>query len=289
MSKNNPIQRRIQAESFRRFAECTFGQKNFGWQAVLYTALLFIAGGWLPNGIADFVKYLTGDWSLWVFNYQLSGSVAILIYFGVLLSKVVHSPGKIEVSNYPPEPVKVLGVFLSSFNVWFNNVQAQGVIVKGKEKASLETALSEQTVKRETLDGTTWEMPLKAIEFHKSRIETLYLFTSSGSKGTTADSDLFVRLVKVFYPGISVAELVPGGLDFENLKEIFSAVEVLYGDALAHGFKENEVLVDITGGKKTNSIAASIATLSAGRKFQYISEDKVVRSYDVGYFGDSDA
>jgi CRISPR-associated protein (Cas_Cas02710) len=285
VSNNNPIQRRIQAESFRRFAECTFGQKNFGWQAVLYTALLFIAGGWLPNGIADFVKYLTGDWSLWVFNYQLSGSVAILIYFGVLLSKVVHSPGKIEVSNDPPEPVKVLAVFLSSFNVWYNSQQSQAEIVKGKEKESLEKVLAEHTVKRETLDGTTWEMPLKAIEFHKSRIETLYLFTSSGSKGTTADSDLFVRLVKVLYPGISAAELVSGGLDFENLKEIFHAVEDLYSDAIASGYKEKDVLVDITGGKKTNSIAASIATLAAGRKFQYISEDKVVRSYDVGYFG----
>lgn len=285
MSNNNPIQRRIQAESFRHFAECTFGQKNFGWQAVVYTALLFIAGGWLPNGIADFIKYLTGDWSLWTVNYQLTGSVAILILFGVQLKKIVHSPGKIEVSNDPPEPVKVLGVFLSTFNI-FNSAQLLGEIVKGKEKEFLEKALSEHIVKRETLDGTTWEMPLKAIEFHKSRIETLYLFTSSGVKGTTTDSNLFVRLVKVLYPGISVVELVPGGLDFENIQEIFRVVEDLYGYALAHGYKEKDVLVDITGGKKTNSIAASIATLAAGRKFQYISEDKVVRSYDVGYFGD---
>jgi hypothetical protein len=285
VSNNNPIQQRNQAEIFRHFAECTFGQKNFGWHAVMYTALLFIVGGWLPNGIADLIKYLSGDWSLWTFNYQLTISLGILIYFGVRLKKIVNSPGKIEVSNDPPEPVKVLGVFLSSFNLWFNSGQVQGVIVKGKEKESLEKALSEQSVKREALDGTTWEMPLKAIEFHKSRVEMLYLFTSSGVKGTTADSDLFVRLVKVLYPGISVAELVPGGLDFENIQEIFRAVEDLYGDAVAHGYKEKDVLVDITGGKKPNSIAASIATLAAGRKFQYISEDKVVRSYDVGYFG----
>lgn len=168
MPANNPIQRRIQAESFRHFAECTFGQKNFGWHAVVYTALLFIAGGWLPNGIADLIKYLSGDWSLWTFNYQLTISLTILIFFGVQLRKIVNSPGKIEVSNDPPEPVKVLGVFLSSFNVWFNSAQPQTVIVKGKEKESLEKALSEQSVKRETLDGTTWEMPLKAIDFHGS-------------------------------------------------------------------------------------------------------------------------
>ncbi len=274
----------MQAEIFRHFAECTFGQKNFGWQAVLYTAFLFIVGGWLPNGITDLIKYLTGDWSLWTFNYQLTISLAILILFGVKLRKIVNSPGKIEVSNDPPEPVKVLGVFLSSFNVWYNSPQFQVEIVKGKEKESLEKALSEHSIKRETLNGTTWEMPLKAIEFHKSRIETLYLFTSSGSKGTTADSDLFVRLVKVLYPNIFVSELVSGGLDFENIKEIFNAVEDLYTHAITSGYKEKDVLVDITGGKKPNSIAASIATLAAGRKFQYISEDKVVRSYDVGYF-----
>ncbi len=275
----------MQAESFRHFAECTFGQKNFVWHAVVYTALLFIAGGWLPNGIADFIKYLTGDWSLWTVNYQLTGSVVILILFGVQLKKIVHAPGKIEVSNDPPEPVKVLGVFLSSFNVWYNSSQSQVEIVKGKENESLEKILAEHTVKRETLDGTTWEMPLKAIEFHKSRVETLYLFTSSGDKGTTVDSELFVRLVKVLYPGISVAEWVTGGLDFDNLTEIFYAVEAFYTDAVVRGFKEKDVLIDITGGKKSNSIAAaSVAALSVGRKFQYISEDKVVRSYDVGYF-----
>jgi len=88
----------MQAESFRHFAECTFGQKNFGWHAVVYTALLFIAGGWLPNGIADFIKYLTGDWSLWTVNYQLTGSVVILILFGVQLKKIVHAPGNLSMT-----------------------------------------------------------------------------------------------------------------------------------------------------------------------------------------------
>ena len=44
------------------------------------------------------------------------------------------------------------------------------------------------------------------------------------------------------------------------------------------------MLVDVTGGHKTNSIAASVATLAKGRQFQYINEDKIVRNYDVTYF-----
>ncbi len=287
MADNKPILARMRAENFRHFAECTVGHKNFGWHAVWYTAFLFVAGGWLPVGMVDFIEYLRGDWSLWSFNYQLVASIAILIGFGLKLKKIVNPPGKIKVSDDPPAPVKVLGVFLSSFEL-FGNPQIHGQIIKGKERDSLETALSEHTLKKETLDGTKWEMPLKAIDFHKSRIETLYLFTSSGVKGTSQVSDLFVRAVKALYPGISVKELVPGGVDFQNIEEVFEAVENLYTDAAAHGYKEKDVLVDITGGMKPNSIAASIATLAAGRKFQYVSEDKIVRSYDVGYFGDGE-
>ena len=287
MADNNPIQARIQAENFRHFAECTFGHKNFGWQAVGYTALLFLAAGWLPAGMVDFIEYLRGDWSLWSFNYQLVGSIAILIGFGFQLRRASRFQGKIEVLSESPAPVKVLGVFLSSFGL-FGNPQSQGQIIKGNEKESLDRAISEHTLKKETLDGTKWEMPLKAIEFHKSRIETLYLFTSSGDKGTTKESGMFIMVVNALYPEISVVELVSGGMDFQNIEEVFGAVENLYTAAAAHGYKEKEVLVDITGGMKPNSIAASIATLAAGRKFQYVSEDKIVRSYDVGYFGDGE-
>ena len=195
----------------------------------------------------------------------------------------ITDAGKIEVKYEQSEVAKVLGIFLSSFLL---RAKHQGCIVKGNEKESLEKVLSEQTLKRATLDGTTWEMPLKAIDFHKSRLQKLYLFTSSGSNGTSADCDLYIRVVKVLYSELSVVELVPGGLDFEDVRTIFEAVENFYASAVTHWYKEADVLVDITGGKKTNSIAASIATLVAGRKFQYITEDKVVRSYDVGYFLD---
>ena len=283
MSNNNPLQQRIHAESFRHFVKHTFGRKNFGWYTVLYTALFILAGGWFPDGIADFFKYLAGDRSLWCINYQLIVSSLILIFFGIQLAGIINTE-KIEVKSALSEPVKILGIFLSPLVFFSGDSDYRKIIVEGNEKESLENVLFAHSLKREALDGTSWEMPLRAVDFHKSRLERLSLFTSSGNNGTSAVSELFIKFLNLLYPEILVVEKVPGGLDFENIKEIFTAIEKFYVDAVNDGYKESDVLVDITGGKKTNSIAASIASLASGRKFQYIGDDKMVRSFDVGYF-----
>ena len=42
--------------------------------------------------------------------------------------------------------------------------------------------------------------------------------------------------------------------------------------------------MDVTGGKKISSIGGALATLSLGRKFQYVSTtDETVKAYDIGY------
>ena len=70
-----------------------------------------------------------------------------------------------------------------------------------------------------------------------------------------------------------------------KMLEVFNVIEDFYKKP---GIKPKEVLVDITGGKKTNSIAGGIATLAMGRMFQYIgTNDKQVTAYDVGHFPDA--
>lgn len=84
---------------------------------------------------------------------------------------------------------------------------------------------------------------------------------------------------------LEVIELKSGGIDFEDVEEVFNAIKEFYKNVKQKDFKEEHIIVDITGGQKTNSVAGAIATLARNRKFQYVStRDKRVLSYDVGYF-----
>jgi hypothetical protein len=279
----NPIQQKMRVQSLRRFAEGIVGRKNFGWWSLLYAALFFVVAGWFADGLAEFVDYVFSGQKRWIVNYKLIVSAGLLFLFGWSLRNIAHDDhDEIAVNRDQPKPVRVLGLFLSNFLVRAAQTSHTGNSGEGFDKSALERAVSGSTFNRTMLLDTTWEMPFRAIEYHASSLERIELFTSSGGKCSSAESGLFIRLVAALYPDVSVIEQI---VDFEDLEVVFKAVEKLYADAEASGLKAQDVLVDITGGQKPNSIAAAIATLAVGRQFQYISTgDKVVRSYDVGYF-----
>jgi hypothetical protein len=285
MGSYNRVQRRIRGERFSRFAESIFGKNNAGWQVVVYAMLFLTVAGWLPDGLSEFIDYFRSGRGEWSFNYKLAFSAPVLIVFWLLIRKSGIFGGKIEVYSEQPQPVKVLGLFLSPFRPI---VDAATVNSQVKNRNELELVLQGGAVSQEMFSGTTWEMPLKAIGFHFSRLQKVCLITSSGEKGTCLESPLFILLSQSLYPGIIVEEFTSGGIDFENVSDVFSVVEKLYEEAGSERYRENDVLVDITGGQKTNSIAAAIATLSTGRQFQYIGkQNNNVLCYDVRLFDES--
>lgn len=261
----NPIKRKIQAEGIKKLAETFLGKKNFSWWAIFYASVIFIVTGWLPDGIAELIR---GEWL--ECSYKLTISLAILFFIGYELKKALKHEGRIEVISEPPSSAKVLAVFLSP-------------LFRKLKREDIQKALNEGNFSKDMLNGSEWEMPVKAIEFHSP--EVLYVLTSQGHTGTHNLMHLFENTTKRLFPSLKIIEFKPGGIEFEDIKEVFNSIEKLYKEAKSNGFKEKDIIVDITGGQKTNSIAAAIATLSIGRKFQYIStRDKKVLSYDVGYF-----
>lgn len=240
--------------------------------------LFMLVAGWLPEGIADFFNYLFSDYSQWQMNYKLLVSLLILCWFAVQLNTITASQS-IKVNPAASQPSKVLALFLSPLHLVGKRFDD-----RGQEQQWLGARLLQPALTLQDFEDTTWYMPLKAIDFHVLQVEYLYLLTSSGEHGTQRDVSLFIEIINRLYPAIATIKLLRNnGLDFDNVEAVFDAVEELYHDAAKKEYKENEVLVDITGGKKTNSIAASFAVLARGRKFQYISYDKLVTSYDVEY------
>lgn len=264
---SNPVKQKRNAEVLKKFAETFLGSKNFTRDAMIYTVLLFIIASWIPDSLSYWLNFLTGK--PYLSNiFKIVVSLCILSFFYFKLMKAIKFSGKIAVSVMKPEPVKVLIMFLS----------------KNNKIEDIRKEFTRQDFSQKFLEGTSWEMILKAVEHHKMALKKIYMITS---KDTTKDFPLFKEVFNKFYPSIYIEEFTSGGVDFHTIDIIFDTVERIYYTLEKMGYKQKEVLVDITGGMVTTSVGGAIATLAEGRKFQYVSTvTKEVLSYDVIYSED---
>lgn len=269
----NPVAQRLQMEAFKRLAETFLGRKNFSWWAIFYAALLFVVAGWLPDGIAELLKkeWISG-------STKIIFSLVVLFVMGFKLKNAMEYKGRVVVESKPSPYVKMLVVFLSPLR-------------RDLKPEHVQEMIKDNSLSVEALANTEWAMPVKAIEYqlNGNSLEFIYVVTS---KQTKELMPLFKETIKRLfpdYPNLQINEADKEGIEFEDIKAVFNTVEKIYTEARNKGFKDEDVLVDITSGQATNSIAAAIATLTFGRKFQYVStRDKKVTSYDVGYFEGED-
>jgi hypothetical protein len=121
------------------------------------------------------------------------------------------------------------------------------------------------------------------LSFTLSDRDVLNFFTSNGEDGSHQIFPLFTKIMNKFYPHLRIESLTANGIDFEDIAAIHQRLDKLYDELNeANSYGHNDIMVDVTGGQKTNSIAAAITTLSEGRHFQYLStKNKEVRSYDL--------
>lgn len=260
----NPIQQHIQVDAVKKVAHQFLGMENFSLIALLMAALFFLGAGWLPDAGTNLL--LPGGQKM-VGIYQLTGSLIVFSVFGLVISHKIKHQQQVKIVVSSPPSARILIIFLSSCN-----------------KQLLETLKCQETaLLPEEIEGTSWEMPLLAIRHHAERLEQLYVFTSSGEQGTHQQFNCFHRIVSTAYPKLKIIELTGEGTDFEDMATIYDETDKLYERLDRTGiYASDDIILDITGGQKTNSIAAALATQADGRKFQYVStKSKQVRSFDL--------
>lgn len=270
MKSKNPIERRLRARVIKGIAESFLGSKHFSWIALFYASLTMLVAGWFPTGIAELIEGKMHEGS-----YKVVGAIILLFFIGFTLRKITRYKSRIEVKCEPPFPSKILVIFLSP-------------LIRTLKPDDLEKELTISSDKplEDILDGTEWEMPWRAIKYHydSRRLEKVYVLTS---KQTSGLMPLFEKVMRRLFPPLEVEEFLKGGIDFQDIKMVFEMIEDLFDKLRASGIKDDNVIVDVTGGQVPNSIAGAIVTLAFGRRFQYVStRDKKVLSYDVGYFED---
>lgn len=268
MSSSSPVVRKIQSDAVKRAATNFLGMNHFSWIALAAAMLFFLGAGWIPDAITNML--LTGEENRVTGLIQMAGSIVVFLLFGWQIHRKIEAAEKIRVDVNEPQKAKVLVVFLSN-------------ISKPEEKERLFNAVEGSSNVSGLLKDTPWEMPYLALMHHVPRLEKLYIVTSRGERGTCLQYPHFARIIGTLFPGVLLEQLDDSGFNFEDIAQIHKVIDKFYDQYDNRpDYAKHDVIVDITGGQKTNSIAAAMATLAEGRRFQYVSTtDKKVQSYDL--------
>ncbi len=250
------------------------------WKTAFFTAIVFVAlslvAGWIPDGLSEIISvkfFHDGNLVKGVFLFAFG----LLILVGLtFLSWRYSEEAQYDVFEDFPDKKKVLIPFLS--NVRGNEKTVMDEIEKLRELSTVEEKIEKVN---ESSTIKSWRMPLEAIKYHKPRLERVVVITSDkSSKHFNAFKEL---LKEVFGKEVSDMLVEKKVKSFENIKELFNALNEIYKELREDKFRDRDTIIDITGGQKTSSVAAAFMTAYySDREFDYVStEDYTVKSYDV--------
>lgn len=299
----NPIKSLRDLEYFREILANFLGSRHFSFKVLFYVFLLFIAAAWLPQILGEcleeVIKRLQPRLYEWgnVWLWKLLIIMIILGFFVYLARKMVKHKGKITVVAEDFCSGKVLAIFLSPLGRVTPEEKGKIIQLKEEIRAGAGGAGSRAELRR-LIEKSNWKMSLLAIEHHRNTLTEVVAITSidEGSPGhpqhpgSNHDFPLFKEVFEILLDKENfVKEFGEGAIDFEEAGDAFEAIDRFYEEQTNRGIKKGQIVIDITGGKKTSSIGGALATLSLGRKFQYVSTtDEEVKSYDIAYIPPDD-
>jgi hypothetical protein len=139
------------------------------------------------------------------------------------------------------------------------------------------------------LQGTNWngQQILRGLRPHlqDNMLERVILIGSEGERGSMDMAKGIVRDWLGLYLRADRVEVHPTAVDFEDvqaLRETFE--EIVSRLTRTAGYRERDIVIDATGGQKTTSIAAALATLEPSElEFQYVEtrDNPRVLSFNV--------
>lgn len=149
-----------------------------------------------------------------------------------------------------------------------------------------------------------WLQVMRALAPHFFKVERIYLLGSQRVEGSPVPgaqnwpkgapnpgSYEWLESCKALLQGYvgkrCAIRCVESPIDFENMKAMVQALAAQIRDARREGYSDGEIMIDVTGGQKIASIAASLVTLSSRIKFQYVQtfpppgKEPAVLGFDV--------
>ena len=260
----------------------------------LLLLLLTISSGWVGDYIKDNIEGFLKSEPVNAANL-LKALVSTCLF--ILVAYVVYK-NKSKIIDIPhlkkpgePAPHKALILFLSSFNATLKEENNQKFVeVKNNKNESviligqLEKDLAEIKKIKVPL-----EMGLMAYNHHKAELTHLALIASQGSRGSDSLLEVYEFLFKKYTPNIKISSSIHNSekdlsIDFDNFEEAQSAIERALTIFRKENLANKDIIIDITSGPKTTSIAGAIASLRhPNLEFQYVNTNDAskITSFDM--------
>lgn len=128
---------------------------------------------------------------------------------------------------------------------------------------------------------------LRAIACHAGILEQVILLGSTGADGSHTQLRDYERLVHLYAPKPAQkpnVDISQPPVEFEDLHAMEDAFAQCIRVIMRKPYTEDDIILDVTGGQKTASIAAALATLSRHKlEFQYVRTggDNSVLAFNV--------
>jgi hypothetical protein len=138
------------------------------------------------------------------------------------------------------------------------------------------------------LDYWNWQQVMRGIEPH-ANLKYVYIIGSKDSAKMQGSSRFLKEaelLINQYHPKASI-QCLNTPVDFEDFDELVNALEEAIRFLKEHGAQEKDIIIDVTGGQKTASIAGAVVTLTRETTFQYVrtnpkyNDVRDVLAYDV--------
>ena len=262
--------------------------RMYRWRALLPGWLILISGSWVADGIKGEVLFADWHWgrvfaehrwlgltlavacfvvaSLWLYSYRRDFALVRS------LSQVVCTPHRslvVLVSTPSLIPSEAPG---GSFRL----------LPQDEPEVALTGNLDEVIDRVPASIRWNWQQLLRGLRPHADVLERVRLVGSSGADGSFGHLDLCSKMLQKYVPRTRITPH-PRKADFEDFNGLVRQLREIVVEEKKAGMTDEDIVIDITGGPKTASIAGSGITFTTEVTFQYVRTNPPfeVYAYDV--------
>lgn len=274
---------------------------------IVFLVLLLVlsSGSWVADGVKG--EVLFSDWPFFFDDREwglLIAFVVFLVASGVLY-RVRRTFANIQsLSQHLCDPHKSLILFVSPPSGATLNIEKDGsrtLSFQDGTKVQLSDDLQQDIDDLDKLSDKrwNWQQIMRAIQPHihpEKRLRRLHLIGSAdskdpkGPKGSFRHLDPCKKWLEGYLAGVEITTIDDPGVDIEDFSAMVRHIQETIKKQKKEGkgkmkFTDKDIVIDVTGGTTTASIAGASSTLNTRVTFQYVltTPPHEVYAYDVAY------
>ncbi len=255
----------------------------------LWVAVAGITGHWAAVGTEKLLEIFSHGHLPQLKDVALSAFYCAIFFLMILqiASRKLFQPQTRRLRTEHAEPREHLILFLSELNEkTFPNIVPDGVSFSGDLNKDIE--LLAQWKEQHRPLYWPWEMPLRAARHHlrENKLKSLTIICSDRSIRQVCafgnimaryapwhTGSIYVLIQENLKPKRVIFSETPtdgGGWDFDNFDQLSGAMMELLAELRRLGIRDDEIMVDFTGGTKVASVVAAAVTFNRNIKAQYV-------------------